>query len=208
MQPNATDRFPDRIELPLAIDPVPLRAEAEALPAEAWIPHLVQQNYEGDWSVAPLRAPAGETHPVRQIYADPTATEFVSTRWLEAMPATRALLDRLPCPQQTVRLMRLGPGARIKPHRDHDLDVALGQARLHLPLVTGDQVTFLLNGARVEMAPGELWYLRLSDEHEVFNNGDADRIHLVIDVTADAWLRAQLAASISPRTAQAAASSA
>lgn len=197
--------LPDRMKLPIAFDIAPLRAEAEALPEEAWVPHMVQRNYEGDWAVAPLMAPAGETHPIRQIYSDPSATHFVPTRWLEEMPATRAALARIPAPQQSARLMRLGPGARIKPHRDHDLDAALGHARLHLPLVSGPDVDFWLNETRVSMAPGELWYLRLADTHAVDNRGDTTRIHLVLDVLVDETMAALLAeAAIRPQTAPAA----
>lgn len=201
--------LPDRLRLPFTIDPSPLRAEAEALPEDAWVAHMVRQNYDGDWSAAPLMAPFGETHPIRQIYSDPSATHFVPTALLEAMPATRGLLQRLPCPLLSVRLMRLGPGARIKPHRDHDLDAGLGQARLHLPLTTGPEVDFRVNGSRVDMAPGGLWYLRLSDTHSVDNRGKVPRIHLVIDVRVDQWLRDMLeAAAVTPRTAPAAPSSA
>jgi hypothetical protein len=187
--------LPDRLRLPVEIDPAPLLTEAESLPDEAWIPHMVRQNYEGDWAAAPLMAPAGETHPIRQIYPDPTATRFVPTKFLDAMPATRALLAALPCETQCVRLMRLGPGAWIKPHRDHDLDAALGHARLHLPLATGPDVDFRLTGERVTMAAGELWYLRLSDTHEVNNRGSGPRLHLVIDVIANDWLVGALEAA-------------
>jgi hypothetical protein len=45
------------------------------------------------------------------------------------------------------------------------------------------------------MAPGECWYLRLSDPHRVANRGETDRIHLVIDCRANDWLRTLVAGS-------------
>lgn len=182
----------DRIRLPMTFDPAPLLAEALALGPEAWIEHPVKQNHDGGWRVSPLMAPKGETHPVRMAYADPTATEFVATPFLDAMPHTQALLATLECPLQTVRLMGLAPGTRIKPHRDLDLDAEHGSARLHLPLATAPEVDFRLNDVPVAMAPGELWYLRLSDVHSVDNRGTVDRIHLVIDAEVNDWLRALL----------------
>jgi quercetin dioxygenase-like cupin family protein len=64
--------------------------------------------------------------------------------------------------------------------------------RLHLPILTNSRVRFEVNGRPVVMAPGEVWYLRLSDPHSVDNAGDDARIHLVIDAEMSPWLAAQL----------------
>jgi mannose-6-phosphate isomerase-like protein (cupin superfamily) len=71
-----------------------------------------------------------------------------------------------------------------------------GVARLHVPLRTNRRVDFRLNGTRVRMKPGECWYLRLSDPHSVANRGRTDRIHLVVDVRVDDWLRVLLARAL------------
>ena len=181
----------DRIRLPLGLDPDRLRADLEAVDRD-WIDHLVRQNYEGNWSVLPLRHTAGATHPVMMIYSDPTATEFVDGPLLEQTPAFRELLAQFHCPLHAVRLMRLTPGSVIKPHRDHDLAAEWGVARIHIPITTNPHVEFLLNGTPLAMAPGEAWYLRLADEHTVANRGITDRVHLVIDCIVDDWLAAML----------------
>ena len=54
-----------------------------------WIKHFVPQNYEGDWSVIPLRAKVGATHPVMMISSDPTATAFEDTPMLQGCPYFR-----------------------------------------------------------------------------------------------------------------------
>ena len=184
--------FADRVRLPFAFDPAGLRADLAALAGIAWTDHLVTQNYEGDWSVLPLRHAAGATHPVMQIYSDPTVSDYVDGPLLAHTPRIRAALAMFACPLQAVRLMRLSPGSRIKEHRDHDLRAEWGMARIHVPITTNPGVTFLLNRAPVTMAPGEAWYLRLSDPHAVDNRGDTDRVHLVIDAVVNDWLRAQL----------------
>ena len=179
--------LPDRLRLPLDFDPAPLAADLDAFAEEEWTRHFVRGNYEGSWSVIPLRAAAGETHPARMIGPHPLAEEFVDTPYLARTPALRAALGVLDCPLKSARLMRLTPGSRILEDDDYDPD-ATGTARLHIPVTTNDGVEFLLNKKRVPMLAGELWYLRLSDPHAVANRGATDRVHLVVDVCLNAWL--------------------
>lgn len=182
--------LPDRVRLPLAFDPAPLAADLAAFGEEEWIRHFVRSNYEGEWSVIPLRAAAGETHPIRLIGTHPLAESFVDTPWLARAPALRALLAGLACQLKAARLMRLTPGSRILEHEDHDPDAenGLGTARLHLPITTNEEVEFLLDRRPVAMRPGELWYLRLSEPHAVTNRGATDRVHLVVEVRLNDWL--------------------
>ena len=180
--------FPDRLRLPLDFDPARLAADMEAIAGAGWISHFVTQNYEGAWSVLPLRAQAGARHPIQMIYSNPAATAFEDTPLLAEAPYFRAVLAGFACPLQAVRLMRLAPGSTIKEHRDHDLRYEDGTVRLHIPVVTNPAVDFRLNGIRCVMAAGTCWYLRLSDPHSVSNRGPADRVHLVIDAAVNGWL--------------------
>jgi hypothetical protein len=180
--------FPDRLRLPIDFDPARLTADMDAIAGAGWISHFVTQNYEGDWSVLPLRAQAGARHPIQMIYSNPAATAFEDTPLLAEAPYFRAVLAGFACPLQAVRLMRLAPGSTIKEHRDHDLRFEDGTVRLHIPVVTNRAVDFRLNGVRCVMAAGTCWYLRLSDPHSVANRGPADRVHLVIDAGVNGWL--------------------
>jgi hypothetical protein len=186
--------LPDRARLTLVFDPALLQADLAAVEAMTWTDHFVRQNYEGQWDVLPLRHQAGATHPIMQAYTPSDATEFVDAAILDRTPYFRSVLAAIPCPLKAVRLMRLTPGSRIKEHEDHDLAADWGQARLHVPITTNPGVTFLLNRVPVAMAPGEAWYLRLSDPHAVTNDGDTDRVHLVIDCATNDWLIEQIAA--------------
>jgi Aspartyl/Asparaginyl beta-hydroxylase len=185
----------DRIRLPLVVDAPAMAAEAAALPADAWVPHFNTRQYEGDWSGVALRAPVGGLTP---LYPDPAATGFADTPALAACPSTAATLASLACPVTSARFLRLGPGARITEHRDHKLRAADGEARLHAPLATGPDVTFLLDGRPVDMAPGEVWYLDLTMRHAVENRGPAPRVHLVVDCVVDDWLARLLDLPIPP----------
>ena len=182
----------DRFKLPLTFDAQRMQEDLGRLQSSDWIEHFVKQNYDGDWSVIPLRGPATATHPVMMIYSDPTCTEFVETPFLKDLSYLTRVLQTFRCPLQATRLMKLSAGSRIKKHTDLDLAVENGTARLHIPIQTNHAVDFRLNGTRVVLNEGECWYLRLSDPHSVENRGKSDRVHLVIDVTVNKWLEGLL----------------
>lgn len=190
--PKRLADLPDRLRLPLAFDAARMAREVSEIAEADWIAHFVPQHYEGGWSVLPLRCKAGATHPIMMAVSDPSASAFEATPWLTRAPYLQEVLSAFTCPLLSVRLMRLDPGSRIKPHSDHDLDAALGQARLHVPVTSNPDVAFWLNGAQVHMQPGEAWYLRLSDTHSIENHGTTARVHLVIDCKVDARLSTML----------------
>jgi len=190
--PQPRTEYPDRVRLPLAFDAARLAADLAALDDGDWVAHFVEQHYEGDWSALPLRAPAGATHPIQMIASPPDATDFIDTVFLARTPYFAEVIAAFRCPVMSVRLMRLTPGSVIREHQDHDLTAEQGVARVHVPVATNPGVEFQLNHRPVTMLPGEAWYLRLADPHSVTNRGDADRVHLVLDVEVDAWMAAQL----------------
>jgi hypothetical protein len=181
-------KFPDRLRLPFRFDPQRLAADLRSLASVSWTRHYVKQNYDGDWSVIPLRSPAGERHPVRMINSDPSAKAFENTPFLEPCPYFRAVMERFRAPLRNVRLMRLTPGSVIKEHTDVDLSFEDGMVRFHIPVVTNPEVDFRLNGERVELDAGSCWYLRLSDPHSVANRGTQDRVHMVLDAHVNDWI--------------------
>ena len=188
---NVFARLPDRLRL-MRYDVAALATDLALLTKAEWVAHFVTANYHGDWSILPLRAPAGATHPILRAVAHPGITDWEDTELLDLCPAFASVLGTLQCPLEAVRLMRLAPGSEIRRHNDPDLDADHGTARLHIPIATNSGVEFLVNDRRVDMAPGELWYLRLSDPHQVFNRGTTERIHLVIDVRVNPWLEERL----------------
>jgi mannose-6-phosphate isomerase-like protein (cupin superfamily) len=185
----------DRVLLPLRFDAERMRADVARLSSSDWVDHFVPANYAGRWRIAPLRAPTGAEHPVMMIYSDPSCTSFSDTSILARCPYLQTALAAFRCELDAVRLMALSPGSEIKEHRDHELSVEEGVARLHVPVTTDPEVRFYLNGEVVSMRPGECWYLRLSDPHRVVNEGARDRVHLVIDARVNDWLRGLLQAA-------------
>ncbi len=184
--------FPDRIKLPIIFDHLQMRQDLEKLKNNEWVEHFVKNNFEGNWSIIPLRSPKGETHPIRMSYSDPSQNEFVDTHFLKQTSYLPKVVSWLQCPVKSVRLMKLAAGSIIKKHTDLDLAAEYGEARLHVPIETNTDVHFFLNDSEVFMNQGECWYLRLSDPHNVDNNSQSDRIHLVLDVVVNDWLEQQL----------------
>ena len=191
-------QLPDRLRLPLSFDPARLAGDLQALSSVAWISHFVSQNYDGDWSVIPLRGKAGATHPIMMIYSDPSCCEFEDTPMLAACPYYRHVLASFAAPLQAVRLMRLAPGSVIKEHADNDLSFEGGTVRFHIPVITNPYVEFYLNRERVVLEAGSCWYLRLADPHSVINGGAADRVHMVIDATVNDWVEDVLRKAAAP----------
>lgn len=184
--------YPDRLKLALKFDVAAMEADVHRITRtpQQWVDHFVQANYEGSWSVIPLRAGRGATHPVMMIYSDPSTKDYVNTEYLDRCTYLQSMLASFKTTLYAARLMRLGTGSEILEHRDHDLGIAGGCVRLHIPIITNPEVHFFLNQTRVIMREGECWYLRLSDPHAVRNNGP-DRIHLVIDMAVNPWLLEQ-----------------
>src|SRR5690606_29490188 len=149
--------------------------------------HFVTQNYQGNWSVIPLTARQGVTNPILMAAAIPGDSDFVPTPFLDSCPYIQHVLQTFKTDKLSVRLMKLTSGSEIKEHQDYDLDEA--EVRIHIPVFTNEQVSFFVNGIDIKMKEGECWYLRLSDPHRVLNQGKTDRIHLVMDLKLNDWLR-------------------
>lgn len=183
----------DRVRLPLTFDADELRSDLDGIRPDEWMPHFNTGIYEGDWSGISLRAVGGRPDT---LYPDPAATDpFADTPMMRRCPALAAAVARFTCPLQAVRLLRLGPGAAIGEHRDFKLGYEDGEVRVHVPLTTSDAVEFVHAGERVQMLPGEAWYLDFNQPHAVANRGTTDRIHLVLDCVVDEWLDGQLSSA-------------
>jgi hypothetical protein len=144
--------------------------------------------HDGGWSAIPLVAVDGRTDAEGLRWAGWRAS-YEPTPILEQTPYFREIVESFRCPKQRVRLLRLRPGAVIHEHRDDGDGWAVGKVRLHIPIITHDEVYFYVDGRRVMMGPGELWYCDFTRPHRVHNAGDIGRVHLVLDLLVDPWLR-------------------
>lgn len=134
--------------------------------------------HDGDWTGLSLYAqgggPSGRTDAVLHPYA-PTAA-------LEQAPYLTQLLAELPAPKLLARLLTLPPGSDIGEHNDAGSSFQFGSLRLHVPIVTHEQVVMVVGGERMHWRPGELWWGDFSQRHWLRNDSDVTRVHLVVDV--------------------------
>lgn len=173
-------------KLPLQFDPQRLLEDLARIGADEWTPHFNTNQYEGGWSGVALRSVKGAR---LSLYPDPAAEgQFAPTEVLERCPYFQEVLAAFACPLESVRLLRLQPGSVIREHRDYKLGLADGVLRVHVPVLTNPEVEFMLQGRRIEMRPGEAWYLDFNLPHSVANRGQTDRIHLVLDGIVDDWV--------------------
>ena len=173
------------LRLPFEFYKERLLRDLEQFGPEDWTPHFNTGYYEGDWSGIALRAPQ-DAH--LDLYPDPTAEAFVDTKMLDRCSYIPSVLGSFRCELESARFLRLTAGSQIKEHRDYKSGFEDGLARLHIPVVTDPLVEFYLDGERVEMLPGETWYLNVNLKHRVVNNSPVDRVHLVVDCVVNDWL--------------------
>lgn len=180
----------DCFKLPLSFDPERLKADLNQILPGDWLSHFNDRYYEGDWSGVALRSVGGVT---AQLYPDPAAKEpFADTAILARCPNIQQALQEFKCPLNSVRLLRLGPGSRIREHKDYNLSLEDGEIGIHIPIVTDALVQFFLNGERLAMKEGECWYLNLNLPHRVENLSATPRIHLVIHGIVNTWVRSMI----------------
>ena len=141
------------LQLPYRFDPARLVADLALVAAAEWIPHMNRQHYDGRWSAAALRSIGGTAENINPDSPDLAA--FRDTALLARCPYFREVLATFRCPLMAVRLLRLHTGSNIAEHIDGALDFEDGEVRLHIPIVTSEGVKFILDGARLVMAPGE-----------------------------------------------------
>lgn len=178
----------ESLRLPLNFDPEALCKDLARVPSDQWLSHFNTAYYDGEWSGAALRGPANITHPIQALFVNPGTKGWANTQLLDRCPYFAEVLSHFQCLLQSVRLLRLAPGSRIKEHVDQALGFEDNEVRLHIPILTNPQVEFFLNGIRLLLRPGETWYLNVNLPHRISNNGQEYRVHLVIDCVVNDWL--------------------
>lgn len=171
---------------------------------------------DGSWDALSLRGfnPADPTWGIKPAEMSktwraehPDAARLDRCAWTvlaESCPATVALVRSVSWwgELERVRLLRMagrgGKGGSLARHSDVT-DRAAGTrdgqiARFHIPLVTHPAITMSawnLRGERVNahLPAWTLWYLDARKPHAVTNRAGIDRVHLVVDVLADARVR-------------------
>lgn len=186
--------------------------EAEAA---SWADHYSGYNKRHSWSAFALRGfdardpsfiekPAEMSKAWKVANPERLAAPCGDTIAAQLFPCAMRVAGRIPGHKQRVRLMRLAPeGGELTRHADiTDPEAGTGPGklcRLHIPLITSPDCHFRgwgLDGQMHEANFPErsLCYLDTRKPHAARNNGQRERIHLVVDAFASGALRAMIAA--------------
>lgn len=168
------------VRLPLACDSTRLRDEVAVLPRHFWGTRGGRVGVHNPAEAVFLRghAPAEGDLPITEREA------------LAHLPYIRELIqERIPAAPMRCLLAMLPGGAEIAPHMDKGAPYFSQTLRIHVPVVTHEQVWMFCDGKSYHMAPGEIWALNNSALHAVWNADPAHaRIHLICDFLPSAAL--------------------
>ena len=77
------------------------------------------------------------------------------------------------------RITCLKAGAKSLVHKDADDNEYM--ARIHIPLITNPKCVFIQDGQNLYMEPGSIWMVWVQKWHQIRNDSDQDRYHLIMD---------------------------
>lgn len=170
-------------------DAARLAADLARMDDSWWEDHL-SDYHDGNWQSISLYAPGGQRSNQFSVGGG-----FAATEALQRCAYVPEVIASFPGRKNRIRFLRLRAGGEIFPHSDpmHQIDPAM--VRIHVPVQTNPAVAFHVHGVRLQMQPGETWFVDVRFRHSVRNAGGTDRVHLVIDVVANSELRALMDAA-------------
>ena len=155
-----------------------------------YTPVITKYNKKGNWKAISLKG--YDVDPL--VISKPNVLGVSEGGSLQETPLFTELnipsiLDKIPAETERVRLMKLKAGTKLSKHTDKvDKEIKNGEiVRLHIPIITSEQVTMITwlepkISTEFKMRKGECWWLDVSKPHQVLNESEIDRVHLVIDV--------------------------
>jgi aspartyl/asparaginyl beta-hydroxylase (cupin superfamily) len=114
--------------------------------------------------------------------------DVLESRWTSgsvAFPKARRFIDDIASQlgglPGRAKIVNLPPGKRVYPHIDRG-QYYFVHARFHLVLSSPDGSTLRAGDETQRMHNGELWWFDNNQVHEAWNDGEANRIHLIFDI--------------------------
>jgi Flp pilus assembly protein TadD len=155
-----------------------LRKTIEAIPAGKWLESERERLFAVHKDTQSVLLVAFEDFK----HQKPVHSEL----YVELQQTLRPLLDYVASYYQNngfiVRLVlaKLLAGGKIPHHTDAGFSL-LNCHRVHIPLITNDDVAFFVGGEEKNMKAGEFWEINNSVDHAVENRSCDDRIHIIVD---------------------------
>ncbi len=177
----------------------------------AFTNHYSNYNKGKSWGALSLRGytadPSFITKPIEMNDAwkeENKDKEFYlqDTPLFDLFPEVRELIRPYGETVHRVRFMRLKPaGGELERHTDQvdpDSGGSLGKlARIHFPIKTNKKMMYTVWNTKgepenIHMKTGECWFLDTRKPHMAVNDGDEERIHLVVDIITEKNLHDKL----------------
>lgn len=159
------------IQLRYLFDAEQLKREVDQIPKSAWKPH--HEGFKGNYSVPLVSVGGGENNAFKGAMSE--------TQVLASSPYLRSVISSFDEVIGRSRLMGLAPGAEVPIHSDINYHW-YKRVRIHIPIVTHENVIFHCGEKAIHMKPGEAWIFDSWKYHKVVNDSDVFRVHLVIDI--------------------------
>ena len=173
------------IKLPFEFNVKKLIKDLNCVDSSDWVNHPNVSAYDGSWLITSLTSTDGKT---KQIVAVENQ-DYINTPLLQKTKYIKDVINRFQTKVEAVRFMKLGANSIIKTHRDRGSHYNDRLARIHIPITTNKSVEFILNGQKTKMDVGKCYYIDADAPHSVVNNGDSDRVHLLIDCRINDWFK-------------------
>ncbi len=162
------------------VNHLPLKAAVEAVDPAVWLEDtLRQQSFEQHMATQSIILMFATGWPQVKVEKRKGWDYFSET----AIPLMmEAVGDRYPPGGLILRAMvaKLVSGGEITEHMDGHGTFDISH-RIHVPLVTNDQVDFKVRGVNHKLAEGVAYEISNVDYHGVSNRSAEDRIHFIFD---------------------------
>ncbi len=144
----------------------------------------------GDTESIILRFPDRSVHETEEALKNHLANfdqhENYDQPVFNMLPEARVLVFNLMAAVNGERLGRvminkLNPGGVIFPHADTPVHAEYWD-RFHIVLQSSPGANFRTGDEWVHMNTGDIWWFDNRIEHEVINNSDSERIHMIVDI--------------------------
>lgn len=181
------------LRFPMKLDSSRMLVELERLEGEGgWLSHPDYTVAEaGAWTAIALVSTDGD-HKGPESLRYRGAAKGKPTELLQMCPYLQEVIGTFKTDVLRARLMSLKPGTNIAEHRDYGAQrysFERGVIRVHTPIRTDQGVAWKLSGTKIPLEAGYAYYVNVCLPHAVENLSPVDRVHLVLDMRVNDWVR-------------------
>lgn len=163
-----------------------LRSDFDITPLRRKVEQISEQEWAGSGREEKFRAHRNTRSLVLATdnfkHLPPTHSPIFSRFEDEVQPVLDSIADYYGGNGVVLRvlLVKLTEGEVIDPHFDEGMSL-LHSHRVHIPIITDEQVTFCVGGEKRHLAAGEIWEINNATVHYVENFSNRARVHMIVD---------------------------